>query len=180
MADSEQRQPPHRNTWFLYRLRETIGASPLHPSRDIVPAPSSGNCLFSHTSSFPMEQSNTLKPFCKTTIKTLQIGCGTATLTRAGGGTPPTGCKASGENEKISGGKIHFPIRYFYRFHCARGYIFLRPSSFMRKQVCSSGLCIAKWVQGQWPWRGVQGLRKPLPHCMQMYIYCISFETLLT
>ena len=30
---------------------------------------------------------------------------------------------ASGENEKIGGGKMHFPNRYFYHFHCARGYI---------------------------------------------------------
>ena len=68
--------------------------------------------------------------------------------------------KASGENEK-SGGKIHFPIRLFYRFHCARGHISFRSPSFMRKQVCFVSLCIAGWVQGQCPCRRSTGGEEP-------------------
>ena len=59
-------------------------------------------------------------------IAILRVGCATGVRTRAGGGMPSTGCKASGENEKISGGKMYFPNRYFYRFHCARGDVSIR------------------------------------------------------
>ena len=33
---------------------------------------------------------------------------------------------------------------------------------FHRRPDAEEGFFIAKWVQGQWPWRGVQGPRRPL------------------
>ncbi|MBQ6950693.1 MAG: hypothetical protein IJN44_04280, partial [Clostridia bacterium] len=50
----------------------------------------------------------------------------TATAPRAGGGTPPTGCKASGENSKKGAGGNLFPATPFFCFHCARGAVSFR------------------------------------------------------
>ncbi len=89
----------------------------------------------------------TQKPLCKRNIVILRVGCGTATrrnpftkedcafanwmpALRATGWrceTPPTGCFASGENEKKPVGKCTFLTGFFLHFHSARGLSFRFP-----------------------------------------------------
>ena len=147
------------------------GFTPSTPTRDFIPGPSSGTYSSYLTNNFPLKQVK-MAPLCKGSWPTGPEGlssslqetrrdplananCNIASWMRhwrppprAGGNLlPPTGCRASGENEKIAVGKCIFPP-LFYRFHCARGAVSLRSSRFMRKQPGSIKLSVAHRVQG--------------------------------
>ncbi len=115
------------------------GFTPSTPSRAIGPAPRSGIYSSYLTNHFPLKQvkkaplcngswpagpEGLSSPLQETRRDPLaNANCNIASWMRhwrppprAGGETPPTGCKASGENEKISGGKMHFPTAIFIVF----------------------------------------------------------------
>ncbi len=69
----------------------------------------------------------TQKPLCRERLCVCELDARTAGH-GLGGGTPPTGCFASGENERNKPGeKASFLLRLFLRFHSARGLSFRFP-----------------------------------------------------
>ena len=60
---------------------------------------------------------------------------------------PPTGCFASGENEKKPAGKCTFLTGFFLHFHCARGLSFRFPK-FVRKEEGGKSLLLRRMGAG--------------------------------
>ena len=104
----------------------------------------------------------TQKPLCKRNIVTLRVGCPHCGP-RAGGGTPPTGCFASGENEKKPAGKCTFLTGFFLHFHCARGLSFRFPKLHAERSLYNQFSQSQNGCRGDPPAAGVQGTSSPLP-----------------
>ena len=133
-----------------------------HPSRDIVPAPNSGNNNSFQTINFPVKQSTTHTHFHKRTNETLRIGCPHCGPRAGRCETPPAGCCASGENEKKPAGKRTFLTGFFLHFHCARGLSFRFPKFHAERRRGKKSSSSQNGCRGNPPAVGVQGARSPL------------------
>ncbi len=94
-------------------------------------------------------------------IVRLRIGCPHCGPRAGRCETPPTGCFASGENEKKPAGKCTFLTGFFLHFHCARGLSFRFPQATCGKKFGKEVFRIAGRVQGRWPCRGGTGGEEP-------------------
>ena len=137
------------------------GVSPHTPQGALPLDPFSGNCNSYQTNSFPVQQKRRTEIPSHRKIVFLRVGCGTATH-GLGGGTPPAGCYASGENEKKPAGKFTFLTGFFLHFHSARGlsFRFLTQHAERSRKKQSSASQIG--CRGNPPAVGVQGARSPL------------------
>ena len=108
-----------------------------------------------HCSDAAKEHAHTLS---QGTIETLRVGCATGARPRAGRcETPPTGCFASGENDKKEAVReCILSAALFFVFIAPVGSLSV-PLSNMRKKVCRLYVFIAGRVQGQCPWCGGTG-----------------------
>ena len=163
----------------------TRGITP-GPSRAIGPAPSSGIYSSYLTNNFPMKQvkkaplckgswpagpEGLSSPFHETRRTPLaKANCNIASWMRHW--RPHTGpvaacrqpdAKHPGKTEKGAGGNL-FPATPFFVFIGPVVLFLFVSSNEHAKTTAFDSICfIALRVQGQWPCRGVQGLRKPLP-----------------
>ena len=147
---------------FPVLVGEPCGASPHTPAGTVSLHPFSGNSNSYHTNSFPVEQSITHTDFRRCRLYLCELDAPLAPVHGLGGGTPPTGCCASGENMKKDRreSKLSRPT-FFNVFIVPVCFRFAFPSN-MRKEVWENVFCVAERVQGRWPCCGVQGLHKPL------------------
>ena len=112
----------------------------------------------------------------------IKKGCGTAARPRTGGGTPPAGCFASGENRETATERIYsLPCRFLFSlrpwtdgvpwFIVPKGnsqpivapMVFIPQVSRGKKPVRPCDYFAEKVSRGRVLWCGVQGLHKPLP-----------------
>ena len=150
-----------------------------HPSRVIDPAPNTGNGNMYHPNHFPVEQSITqthlrrgrlyfcelgapLVPrrnsFAKERLKLCELGARTAGH-GLGGGTPPAGCFASGENDKKEAVReCILSAALFFVFIAPVGFLF-GSQSFVRKEEGGKSFLLRRTGAG--PMALLQGVRGP-------------------
>ena len=144
------------------------GFHPCTPPGALPLDPFSGNSNSYHTNSFPVEQSITQTHIRRGRLYFCELGARTADH-GLGGGTPPAGCFASGENDKKEA------VRECI-LSAALFFVFIAPvgsrsvsSSNMRKEVCSNSLLNRRTGAGgiPLPW-GYRGRGAPCPVCSFM------------
>ena len=169
----------------------TRGIAP-GPSRAIGPAPSSGTYSSYLTNHFPLKQEKPAdasekrlpcvkgavpqglgdcrhpskkhaKTLGKSKLQYCELDAPLASAHGPAAACRPPDAKHPGKTEKGAGGNL-FPATPFFVFIGPVVLFLFVSSNEHAKTTAFDNICfIALRVQGQWPCRGVQGLRKPLP-----------------
>ena len=138
------------------------GLCPLHPQQGHCPCTQCRKRLCISNKHYPGEQSNTQKLFRWWKLFICESGAALPLAHGLGGGTPPAGCFASGENDKKEAVReCILSAALFFVFITPVGFLsFLQVSC--GKKFVQSVFSIAERVQGRWPCcRGYGGCISP-------------------